>query len=92
MTLDEFVDEGIKRSIVHGYVPTTFMRMRNDYKTAPAIVRLVETSNPQSGFQRLKELGLLEWSLEAAVLRFPEHFAEKTRTYARARLEGTFNA
>jgi len=83
----------IKRAAARGYHPTTFMRMRQDYGTALAIRRLVETSEPQSGFRRLKELGLSEWCLESAVLKFPNEFKEhKTREYACARLEGKLDA
>ncbi len=93
MTLEPFIDESIKRSNKKGYHPTTFIRMRSDYGTIPAIKRLVESGEPQSGFRRLKELGMLDWSLEAAVLKFPQDFPDrKTAEYARARLDGILDA
>jgi hypothetical protein len=92
MTLDQFVDELIRRAAAHRYVPTTFIRMRADYGTVSAIRKLVETSEPQSGFRRLKELGMLDWSLESAVLAFPCQFTAKTIKFARARLDGTLDA
>jgi len=94
VTLEEFVNEGIRRAREKDYHPTTFLRMRDDYGTVSAIKRLVETGERQSGFQRLKQLGLLDWSLEAAVLRFPEEpgFTKTTATYAKARLDGILDA
>ncbi len=92
MTLDQFVDELIRRARPRGYTPTTFMRMRAEYGTASAIRRLVETSEAQSGFHRLRELGMSDWCLEAAVLKFPDQFTKRTIDYARARLAGIFDA
>jgi hypothetical protein len=90
MSLDEFVDEMIRRARPLGYTPITFMRMRDDHGTAQAIRRLVETSEPQSGFRRLRDIGMKDWTLEAAVLRYPEtaEFTQHTAEYAKARLDG----
>jgi hypothetical protein len=55
-------------------------------------VKRVESSEPKSGYRRLKDLGLLEWSLEAAVTKFPEEFSKRTLEYARARLDGILDA
>ena len=93
MTLEEFVDELLRRAAAKDYHPTIFMRMRQQYGTVGAIKRIVETSEPQSGFRRLRDLGLSEWCLEAAVLRYPDIFTErKTREYAQARLSGVLDA
>jgi hypothetical protein len=92
LTLDQFVDEGIRRGSAAGYHPTVFLRMRQDYGTKQAIERIVKTSKPQSGFRRMKDLGLLEWTLESAVLKFPEQFSSHAGTYAKARLDGTLDA
>jgi hypothetical protein len=92
VTLDDFIDQSIKEAVVQGYTPTTFMRMRNAYGTVEAIRRLVETCKPQSGFYRLKELGLYRWFLEAAVLKFPSDFSKRAQTYAQARLDGKLDA
>jgi hypothetical protein len=91
MTLDQFVDELIRRAAAHRYFPTTFMRMRTQYGTVSAIRKLVETSKPQSGFRRLKQLGMLEWTLESAVLAYPHQFPATTIKFARARLDGTLD-
>jgi len=88
MTLDEFVDELIRRAAVLGYHPTIFMRMRAEHGTVSAIRRIVESSEPQSGFKRLKELGLTDWCLESGVLKYPDQFPAKTAVYAKARLDG----
>lgn len=93
MTLDEFIDESIRRSRAKGYHPSIFIDMRQKFGAIAATKRLVETSEPQSGFKRLKQLGLLDWSLEAAVLKFPNEFPDKkTQEYAKARLDGIFDA
>ena len=39
-------------------------------------------------YRRLKELGLLDWSLEAAVKNFPAEFSPRTLAYAGARIRG----
>lgn len=94
MTLEQFVDEGSRLCQSKGYYPTVFMRMRQDYGTVPAIKRLVESGEKQSGFTRLKKLNLLDWSLEAAVLKFPGEpgFTRKTAANAQARLDGILDA
>lgn len=93
MTLDMFVDEMIRLAKPLGYTPTTFLSMREKYTTAGAIKRLVETSEPQSGYRRLCDLGMKDWTLEAAVLKFPDiQFTHKTKEYAQARLDGIFDA
>ncbi len=92
VTLDEFVDETIKQASAKGYVPTTFMNMRQKYGTVQAIKRLVETSEPQSGFRRLQTMGMKVWTLEAAVVKFPGDFPDpKTQAYAQSRLSGLFD-
>ncbi|HJR56765.1 MAG TPA: hypothetical protein VJ798_09315 [Rhizomicrobium sp.] len=85
-TLEAFVEESLRRSLERGYHPTIFQKMRQDYGLERAIEKLVESSDIQSGFARLKDLGLLDWSLEAAVIRFPGSFPVKTREYAGFRL------
>jgi hypothetical protein len=41
----------------------------------------------QSGFSRLNDLGLLAWSIESAVTKFPDEFTRNTRQCAEWRLE-----
>lgn len=85
--LEHFIDETIRLSGQKGYHPTIFIDMRRRHRTIPAIKRLVESGDVQSGFTRLKELGLLEWTIEAAVLKFPEEFPASTRECAEFRLQ-----
>lgn len=73
--LEAFIDELIRRAAEKGYHPTEFMTMRRDYKTIGAISRLVRQPELQSGFKRLESLGLLDWTIEAAVERFPHEFS-----------------
>jgi hypothetical protein len=84
--LNDFVDESIRRSNEKGYYPSVFIEMRKNHGTVIATKRLVETSEIQSGFVRLKQLDLLDWSLEAAVIKFPILFDTMTREYAGFRL------
>ena len=85
--LESFMDESIRLSGERGYIPTKFMRMRTEYGTIGAMKKLVIAGEIQSGFRRLKEIGLLDWSIEAAVLKFPDEFTEEEQDAARWRLE-----
>ena len=85
--LEKFIDELIRRSIEQGYTPQTFVDMRHRHGTVEAIKRLVTSRKINDGLRRLGELGLLELSVEAAVLKFPEEFTREEQESARWRLE-----
>lgn len=85
--LETFIEESIERSKAKGYFPRTFIQMRERWGTKRAIERLVISGDIQSGFRRLKELDLLDWSIEAAVLNFPDHFSKSVREAAEFRLK-----
>ncbi len=84
--LEAFIDETIRIARERGYNPTAFIAMRHRHKTIEAISRLVINGEIQSGFRRLKTLGLLDWSIEAAVLKFPGEFTSEVRQCAEFRL------
>ena len=84
--LEAFVDESIRRSSEHGYRPTAFIGMRSRFGTVGAIDRLVRSGDLKGGFKRLEALGLLEWTVETAVLRFPGEFSREVRAAAEWRL------
>lgn len=84
--LEAFIDESIRLSAKHGYHPTAFIGMRHRYLTVGAISRLVVSGDIQSGFKRMQELGLLKWTIEEAVLRFPNEFSKEVRQAAEWRL------
>lgn len=84
--LEAYIDETIRLSAKHNYHPTTFVGMRGRYGTHAAISRLVVSGDIQSGFKRLCELGLKEWTIESAVLKFPEEFSKEVRECAAFRL------
>jgi hypothetical protein len=84
--LDSFVDSALKQFSAHGYVPAFFMQMRTRLGTKEAIERLVVSGEMQSGIQRLKRLNLLDLSIEATVLRFPEIFRHDIQEAAKFRL------
>ena len=84
--LEAFIDETIRVSAKHSYFPTTFIGMRQRHGTVEAITRLVSSGDLQSGFSKLKKLGLLDYTIEAAVLKFPEEFSKGAHDCAAFRL------
>jgi hypothetical protein len=84
--LEAFIDETIRVSREHGYHPTVFIGMRARHGTIPAITQLVESGDIQTGFKRLKDLGLIDHTIEAAVIRFADEFSRQTRECAEFRL------
>jgi hypothetical protein len=90
--LEKFIDESLRRSSAEGYPAPVFRRMRDDWGTKGAIERLVVSGDIQSGFVRLKELGLIDWSIEAAVLKFPDEFSKAIREAATFRLKQAHSA
>jgi hypothetical protein len=84
--LEAFIDEGIRRMAKRGYYPTIFQGMRARHGTVEAITKLVESGEIQSGFKKLRQLRMLEWSMEAAVMRFPNRFSVSARECAQFRL------
>jgi hypothetical protein len=85
--LEAFVDEGIARCQARGYNPHIFMDMRDRYGTITAINRLLLQGEIQSGFQKLHDMNMLEWTIEAAALRFPDLFKKGIREAAQFRLD-----
>jgi hypothetical protein len=85
--LEAFVDETIRLSKERGYNPTIFVGMRHQLGTIDAIERLVQSGEMQSGFKRLKQLGLLDWTIEAAVIKFAAEFSNNAKQCAEWRLQ-----
>ena len=71
-----------------GYRPTYFLQMVSERGGLGAARQLLHTPEPSSGFTRLWELGRLDLSVEAVVLRLPwyELFTHEELTIARQRL------
>lgn len=86
LNLEAFIDELIRLSREKRYYPTAFIAMRARHGTVPAISQLVISGDVQSGFKRLWHLGLLDWSIEAAVTRFPDQFSSDVCEAAEWRL------
>ena len=84
--LEKFIDESIERLKENGYIPHMFIDMRLQHGTVEAIKRLVASKNVREEFIKLWELNLLDMSIEAAVLRFPEEFTPEEQEVARWRL------
>jgi hypothetical protein len=85
--LEAFVDEAIRLSKERGYNPTIFVGMRHQHGTIDAVERLVQSGELQSGFKRLKQLGLLDWTIESAVLKFAAEFSNNAKQCAEWRLK-----
>ncbi|URK88003.1 hypothetical protein LP421_10510 [Rhizobium sp. RCAM05350] len=85
--LEAFIDDTIRRGQKKGYHPTVFIGMRSALTTIPAISKLVRSGDLQSRFKRLEKLGLLDWTIEAAVEKFPDEFDPTDRACAAFRLE-----
>ncbi len=84
--LEAFIEESILRSAAAGYHPSIFIEMRARWGTAEAIRRLVVSGDIQSGFRRLLQLGMIEWTIEAAAIKFPSIFKRDIREAAQFRL------
>jgi hypothetical protein len=84
--LEAFIDETIAVSAQKAYYPTTFIGMRQRHGTVDAISRLVISGDVQSGFSKLNRLGLLDYTIEAAVLKFPTEFSKQAQECAAFRL------
>lgn len=85
--LESFIDNSIKVSREHGYHPTTFIGMRQRHGTIGAINKLVVSGDIQSGFTRMRSLGLIDWTIEAAVMSHSGLFSNKVVEAAKWRLE-----
>ena len=85
--LEAFVDEAIKLAKGQGYNPTIFIGMRHQYGTLDAMERLVQSGDIQSGFKRLNQLNLLNWTIETAITKFPNEFSRNARQCAEWRLQ-----
>ena len=92
VTLEQFVDESIRRAHAVGYHPTAFMTMwHNDRSPAP-IERLVKSGDQKSGYKRMVKEGLKDWTLEAAVIKYPDRFSEAAKAGARFILDTPIDA
>ncbi|RWD31336.1 MAG: hypothetical protein EOS22_04765 [Mesorhizobium sp.] len=72
--LEAWTDASISAATAKGYNPTEFRKMRQRYGTLEAMRLLVTSGDIQTGFKRMQEVGLLDYSLEAGVLRFADEF------------------
>ena len=72
----------------HGYNPTAFINMINDHGAIEAVRRLINSSQPSSGFTKLWENKALDLSMEAIILEeeWKGLFSEEERTKAQKRL------
>ncbi len=85
--LEAFIDNSIELAKQRGYNPAVFVGMRRQYGTVDAIERLVQSGDLQSGFRRFKQLDLLDWTIESAVIKFPAEFSRNARQCAEWRLQ-----
>ena len=92
MTLNEFIEESLKQAASRNFHPEVFPGMWFPKKLPQPIEKFVISSEPKSGFKKMVELGLKNWTLEAAVLAYPDQFSREARVYAEARMNGTLDA
>ena len=85
--LEAFIDKSIELAKERGYNPGIFIGMRRQYGTVDAIERLVQSGDLQSGFRRLNQVGLLDWTIESAVIKFSTEFSRNARQCAEWRLQ-----
>lgn len=81
-----FVYEGIRRGAAKGFDPSAFIKLLDTYEMKRAISKLVTGDDILGDFQRLVELDLVNWTVEAAVEKFPSEFSERDIECARIRL------
>lgn len=81
------MDEAMRLSKERGYNPSIFVGMRHQHGTIEAIERLVQSGDLQSGFKRLKQLGLIDWTIKSAVIKFPAEFSHNAKQCAEWRLQ-----
>jgi len=87
-TFDQEMLDTYHRAARLGYRPTYFLRMVQEHGGLETAHRLLGTDAPSEGLGRMWELGRLDISLEAIVLK-PEYrplFDEQERKIARERL------
>ncbi len=86
--LEVFIDESLSRAKLKKYTPHIFIRNRaeNHGSSIEVIERLVKSGDIQTGFKKMKQLGLIDWTVEAAVLKFPDLFTDDARKCADFRI------
>lgn len=92
MTLNEFIEESLRQAASKNFRPKIFPGRWFPRKSPLTIENFVISSKPRSGFKRMVKLGLKEWTLEAAVLAYPDQFSNEAKIYAKARMDGTLDA
>ena len=85
--LEKFIDRLIEQAGTKGYVPKIFIDMRHSHGTVEAMKILVSSRKMHKGLRQLADIGLLELSIEAAVLKFPDEFTTEERAAAKWKLE-----
>jgi hypothetical protein len=85
--LEVRIDESIRKSRAAGYPPSRFIQMRDNLGTIPTMKRLVRDGEIHSGFKKLNELGMIEETIEAIMVReFPSLFTSEELEAASFRL------
>ncbi len=84
--VDRAVDAALREMKRFRYVPTYFIRMRQEMGTVGAFQGLIAKSEVSEGFTRLALEGRLDLSVEAIALRFAHLFSEAELATSRERL------
>jgi hypothetical protein len=89
LDLEAAFRKGVRRCNALGYNPAYFVRMLDEHGALLTARQLIAAGSVSEGFERLWELGHLELTVEAIVLRpeFASLFTERELRVARRRLE-----
>jgi hypothetical protein len=68
MSVQKSVTSLIRVAAEHGYHPTRFIKMWDATPTISTLEKMVITGDIQTGFSKLAELGLLDYSVEKIVI------------------------
>jgi hypothetical protein len=85
--LEVFLDKAHAVCVKQGMKPKVFEPMRQRYGTLEAIRKIVTKGVLQDFLVEMQKLGIARYSLEAAVLKFPNEFDAETIACARWRLK-----
>ena len=72
--LRKWVAESLRLSIKRGYKAGHFIEMWMANRSERTLERLVISGEIQSGFARMVEIGLIDWSMEQGVINFAPLF------------------
>jgi hypothetical protein len=86
-TIEAFIEESIRHWRAHHVENALFMEMREVHGTVGAIKALLHKAGTASELHEFALSGLYDWSIEAAVIKFPAEFSPADVERARRRID-----